>query len=226
MLESQVHSLGREDPLEKGMATHSGILVWRIPWTEEPGRLQSMGSQRIGHNWATHTHTFFFLPEISRWTSLSPQEKRHPAPVFTFGVEESKFPASNLPRDATTPPPAPPGRHANRPAAALLLASTPHAPPATSDRPPLPVPSPPARFLKRCFLTCPGPSPSFSHPPLPPWCWNPTPPELGYLYRRWPLWPPSLPSSAFTTLGVGSQSSSDLCSHSFLLPGTGCFLPL
>ena len=44
--ETQVQSLSQEDPLEKGMATHSGILAWRIPWTEEPGRLQSMGSQR------------------------------------------------------------------------------------------------------------------------------------------------------------------------------------
>ena len=47
--ESQVQSLGQEDPLEKGKATHSSILAWRIPWTEEPGRLQSMGSQRVGH---------------------------------------------------------------------------------------------------------------------------------------------------------------------------------
>ena len=46
MQETQVQSLGREDPLEKGMATHSSILVWEIPWTEEPGRLQSMGSQK------------------------------------------------------------------------------------------------------------------------------------------------------------------------------------
>ena len=45
--ESRVQSLGREDPLEKGMATHSSILAWRIPWTEEPCRLQSMGSQRV-----------------------------------------------------------------------------------------------------------------------------------------------------------------------------------
>ena len=45
-----VRSLGGEDPLEKGMATHSSILGWRIPWTEEPGRLQSMGSQRVGHD--------------------------------------------------------------------------------------------------------------------------------------------------------------------------------
>ena len=48
MQETQVRSLGREDPLEEGMATHPSILAWEIPWTEEPGRLQFMGSQRIG----------------------------------------------------------------------------------------------------------------------------------------------------------------------------------
>ena len=48
--ENEVRSLGREDPLGKGMATHSSILAWRIPWTEEPGRLHSMGSQRVRHN--------------------------------------------------------------------------------------------------------------------------------------------------------------------------------
>ena len=50
MWETGVRSLGWEDPLEKEMATHSNILAWEIPWTEEPGRLQSMGSQRVGHN--------------------------------------------------------------------------------------------------------------------------------------------------------------------------------
>ena len=50
MQETWVQSLGWEDPLEKGMATHSSILAWRIPWTEEPGGLQSMGSQRVGHD--------------------------------------------------------------------------------------------------------------------------------------------------------------------------------
>ena len=45
-----VRSLGREVPLEEGMATHSSILAWRIPWIEDPCRLQSMGSQRVGHN--------------------------------------------------------------------------------------------------------------------------------------------------------------------------------
>ena len=48
--ETQVRSLGQEDPLEKEMATHSSTLAWKIPWTEEPGRLQSMGSQRVGHD--------------------------------------------------------------------------------------------------------------------------------------------------------------------------------
>ena len=48
--EMQVRSLDREDPLEEGMATHSDILAWRIPWTEEPGGLQSIGTQRVGHN--------------------------------------------------------------------------------------------------------------------------------------------------------------------------------
>ena len=48
--ETQVRSLGWEDPLEKEMATHSSILAWKISWTEEPGGLQSMGSQRVGHD--------------------------------------------------------------------------------------------------------------------------------------------------------------------------------
>ena len=50
MQETWVRSLGREDPLEKEMATHSSTLAWKIPWTEEPGRLQSMGSQGVGHD--------------------------------------------------------------------------------------------------------------------------------------------------------------------------------
>ena len=50
MRETWVRSLGREDPLEKEMAIHSSTIAWRIPWTEEPGRLQSMGSQRVGHD--------------------------------------------------------------------------------------------------------------------------------------------------------------------------------
>ena len=50
MWETQVQSLGQEDPLEKEMTTHSSTLAWKIPWTEDPGRLQFMGSQRVGHD--------------------------------------------------------------------------------------------------------------------------------------------------------------------------------
>ena len=50
MQEIWVRSLGQKDPLKKEMATHSSVLAWRVPWTEEPGGLQSMGSQRVGHN--------------------------------------------------------------------------------------------------------------------------------------------------------------------------------
>ena len=54
MREAWVQSLGWDDPLEKGMVTHSSILAWRIPWTEEPGGLQSVGSQRVGHDFHFH----------------------------------------------------------------------------------------------------------------------------------------------------------------------------
>ena len=50
MWETQVQSFGQEDPLEKGMAAHSSVLAWRIPWTEEPDGLQSMGAQGVGHH--------------------------------------------------------------------------------------------------------------------------------------------------------------------------------
>ena len=56
--EAQVRSLGQEESLEKEMATHSSLLAWRIQRIEEPGGLQSMGLQRVGHDWATNTLTF------------------------------------------------------------------------------------------------------------------------------------------------------------------------
>ena len=59
MQETWVQSLGWEDPLQKEMATHSSILAWEIPWTEEPGRLQSLGLQRVGHDWVTNTFIHF-----------------------------------------------------------------------------------------------------------------------------------------------------------------------
>ena len=57
MQETWVGFLGGEDALEKGTAAHSSILAWKIPWTEEPGRQQTMGLQRVRHNWATNTNT-------------------------------------------------------------------------------------------------------------------------------------------------------------------------
>ena len=62
MQKTQVQSLGQEGPLQKEIATHSSILAWRIPWTEEPGGLLSMGSQIVRKDWATktHTHTIHF----------------------------------------------------------------------------------------------------------------------------------------------------------------------
>ena len=62
MQETRVRSLSRGDPLENGMATHSSILAWRIPWTEEPSGLQSVGLQRVGHNWTTNIFTLSLSP--------------------------------------------------------------------------------------------------------------------------------------------------------------------
>ena len=66
MWETWVPSLGREDPLERETATHSSTLAWKIPWMEEPGRLQSMGSRRVGHDWATSLSLYLltcFMPQ-------------------------------------------------------------------------------------------------------------------------------------------------------------------
>ena len=65
MWETWVQSLGWEDPLEKEMATHSSILAWKISWTQEPGGLQFMGSQRVGDNWATNTCLLIYLLQES-----------------------------------------------------------------------------------------------------------------------------------------------------------------
>ena len=61
----QVQSLGWEDTLEEGTATHPSILAWRIPWTEEHGRLQSIGSQRVRHDWTGLAHTHIILIMIT-----------------------------------------------------------------------------------------------------------------------------------------------------------------
>ena len=82
MQETWVRSLGWEDPLEKGMATHFSIFVWRIPWTEEPGRLQSMGSQRAGHDWATNAFT-----PLSFFSTTYPFNQKMSFPLKTCGLK-------------------------------------------------------------------------------------------------------------------------------------------
>ena len=66
--ETRIRSLSQEDPLEKGMANHCSILAWRIPWTEQLGGLQSMGSQRVRHDW----QKTFFWPHLKACGILSP----------------------------------------------------------------------------------------------------------------------------------------------------------
>ena len=68
--ETWIRSLGWEDPLEEEMATHSSILAWEIPWTEEPGRLQSMGFQRVRHSWVTEHANVQMVNTISFLSSL------------------------------------------------------------------------------------------------------------------------------------------------------------
>ena len=72
MQETWVWSLGWEDPLEKGMPTHSSVLAWKIPWTEDPGGLQSMGSQRLHRTeWLAHTHTGYKKKKINTQKSVA-----------------------------------------------------------------------------------------------------------------------------------------------------------
>ena len=80
MWETWVQSLGWEDPLEKEMAAHSSILAWRIPWTEEPGGLQSMGSQRVGHDWVTKTTDNGVCVECISCSVLSDSSRPHVPP--------------------------------------------------------------------------------------------------------------------------------------------------
>ena len=75
MQETRVPSLGQEDPLEEGMATHSSILAWRNPWTEEPEGLQSVGSHRVRHDWATkQQHRAYILAQKWKYHKILIQE--------------------------------------------------------------------------------------------------------------------------------------------------------
>ena len=85
--ETQVQSLGGEDPLEEEMATRSSILAWRIPWTEEPGRLQSMGWHRVRHAWvAANMRPEFKFPRLSLKLSLKKRER-----VFVWNRIQVRF---------------------------------------------------------------------------------------------------------------------------------------
>ena len=92
MWQTQVQSPGREDLLEKEMATHSNILAWKIPWTEEPGRLQSMGSQRVRHDWATSLffqHIKWF--EFKRYKRIySEKSLSHPCPQLSYSPSQGQ----------------------------------------------------------------------------------------------------------------------------------------
>ena len=83
MQETHVRSLGWENPLEEGMTTHSSIFAGLMPWTEEPGGLQSMGSQRVGHNWATNTFTHFTIILILSYMLISL------FPIYGFHLKDS-----------------------------------------------------------------------------------------------------------------------------------------
>ena len=106
MWETWVQFLGWEEPLEKGTAFHSNALAWRIPWTEKPGRLPSVGLQRVRCDWATfihtRTHTFISIrsDQISHSVmsdSLQPHESQHARPPYpspTPGVHSDSHPSS------------------------------------------------------------------------------------------------------------------------------------
>ena len=96
MQETWVQSLGQEDPLEKEMATHSSILAWRIPWTEEPGGLQPTRSPRVWHDWATNTFTYSAHLPSGCW----PKTKKHSLKAEDYALfgalAEDLWPKSSL----------------------------------------------------------------------------------------------------------------------------------
>jgi len=77
-------SLDQEDPLEKDLSTHPSILAWRIPWTEEPGKLQSIESQRVRHDLATNRHVYALLIKITLRLGFS-------STVLTYGIKDYKI---------------------------------------------------------------------------------------------------------------------------------------
>ena len=110
MWETQVRSLGWGDPLEKEMATYSSILAWKIPWTEEPGRLQSMGLRRVGHDsYFTSLHLTFYRFYFIFMTTLcggyySDEDSRHrEVKGFTQGHRQSRRSEDLAPHTPVSP---------------------------------------------------------------------------------------------------------------------------
>ena len=91
MQETQIRSLGWEDPLEKTMATHSSILAWRIPWIEKPGGLQCMGLQRVGHDWATNIHTHTLPHPVAQASADLPTIDARPASSSPLAPSQARF---------------------------------------------------------------------------------------------------------------------------------------
>ena len=92
ILETWVWSLGQKDTLEKQEATHSSILAWRIPWTEEYGRLQSMGLQRVRHDWVTNTFTLVVLMLVAQsYLTLWDHIDCSPSVSSVHGIPEAKI---------------------------------------------------------------------------------------------------------------------------------------
>ena len=84
MKETWDQSLGQEDPLKKDLSTHPSILAWRIPWTEESGRLQSMESQRVRHDLVTNRHVYTLLIKITLRLGFS-------STILTYGIKDYKI---------------------------------------------------------------------------------------------------------------------------------------
>ena len=99
--------LGWEDPLEEGMATHSSVLAWEILWTEKPGRLQSMGSQRVSHDWSdlAHTHTLFWIDLAGNLCSLCFKRRTQPAKTPHYSEISQRRPGIQLAPDLPVCPP-------------------------------------------------------------------------------------------------------------------------
>ena len=109
MWETRMQFLGQEDPLERSMATHSSIFAWRIPWTEEPGRLQSRGSQRVTQDWATDTFTYKDSIEWLRVVCGNQSSDQHIsafaitlAPFLSSPHRPPSVPILSPPRDETS----------------------------------------------------------------------------------------------------------------------------